>query len=153
MLLALFTCLWVPNLYSTVFISLRQRLSLSRERLCTKSKTLPTRGLPRARCPHALLIFSKFFKKKFRQLCWDRSHEWKVFWRKLKLVKSKDDGLRGMTSCYSFKDPSANALAATTRRLVSTSLVSSFHPISFQECSSDRQDSGPKRCFHKQNLD
>jgi hypothetical protein len=61
--------------------------------------------------------------------------------------KGKDDGLRGMTSRCSFKAPSANASAATTRRLASTSLVSGFHPTSFQEPSSDRQDSGLKNIF------
>jgi hypothetical protein len=43
--------------------------------------------------------------------------------------------------------PSANAPAATTRRLASTSLVSGFHPTPSQECSSDRPDSGPKEEF------
>jgi hypothetical protein len=57
------------------------------------------------------------------------------------LAKSKDDGLREMASCYSFKVPSANAPAATARRLAHTSLVSSFHPISFEEHSSNRRDS------------
>jgi hypothetical protein len=74
------------------------------------------------------------------------------FKRKLKLVKGKDDGLRGMTSRYSFKAHSANASAATARRLASTSLVSCFHPTSFQEPSSDRRDSGLKNMFTSQIL-
>jgi hypothetical protein len=52
-----------------------------------------------------------------------------------------------MTGCYSFKAPSANAPAATARRLVSTPLVPSFHLIPLQKHSSDRQDSGPKNVF------
>jgi hypothetical protein len=57
-----------------------------------------------------------------------------------------------MTACvrwrlaYSFKAPSANALAAA-RRLVSTSLVSGFHLNPFREHLSDHQDSGPKEEF------
>jgi hypothetical protein len=67
-------------------------------------------------------------------------------------MKSKDDDLCEMVSRYSFKAPSANAPAATTRRLANTSLVSGSHPTSFQELSSAHQDSGPKRRFHEQNL-
>jgi hypothetical protein len=48
---------------------------------------------------------------------------------------------------YSFKAPSANAPAATARRLASTSLVSGFHPNPFREHSSDHWDSGPKEEF------
>jgi hypothetical protein len=66
-------------------------------------------------------------------------------------VKGKDDDLHGMMSCCSFKPSSANASAATTRRLASTSLVSGFHPTSFQEPSSDRQDSIQKKHIHEQN--
>jgi hypothetical protein len=55
-----------------------------------------------------------------------------------------------MTACvrwrvaYSFKAPSANAPAATARRLASTSLVFGSHPIPSREHSSDHSDSGPK---------
>jgi hypothetical protein len=81
--------------------------------------------------PSCLLVFSKFFKKNPDNFVeTDRTSE-KIFKRKLELVKGKDDGLRGMVSRYSFKAPSANASAATTRRLASTSLVSGFHPTSF----------------------
>jgi hypothetical protein len=48
---------------------------------------------------------------------------------------------------YSFKAPSANAPTATAQRLPSTSLVSSFHLIPFQEHSSDHRDSSPKEEF------
>jgi hypothetical protein len=57
-----------------------------------------------------------------------------------------------MMGCYSFKSPSANTPAATTRRLPGTPLIPILHPISFLKHSSDRQDSSPKKCFHKQNL-
>jgi hypothetical protein len=126
---------------------------LSSQRLCTKANTLPTRGLPRARRPRAS-SFSKFFQKKvfdnFVQT--DRASE-KFFERKLELAKGKDGGLHGITSRCLFKVPSANASAATTRRLVSTSLVSDFHPTSFQEPSSSCQDSCLRKCIHKQNPD
>jgi hypothetical protein len=51
------------------------------------------------------------------------------------------------SSCFSFKAPSANAPAAMTRRLAGTSLVSGFHPTSFQDRSSDHRDSGPEKMF------
>jgi transposase InsO family protein len=47
-------------IFVCVHFSLWQRLSLSRQRLCTKAKTLPARGLPRARCP---LRFFEIFQK------------------------------------------------------------------------------------------
>jgi hypothetical protein len=61
----------------------------------------------------------------------------------------EDDVLRGMASRYSFKAPSANASTTTTRRLASTSLVSGFHPTSFQESLSDHRDSGPKKIYSR----
>jgi hypothetical protein len=123
-------------IFGCALFSLWQYLCLSGQRLCTKSKTLPSRGLPRAQCPRVLNVFSKFFKK-FRQLCRDRSHEREVFYG------SSNSGKVKMTVCmrwrvaYSFKAPSTNAPAATTRRLASTSLVSGFHPIPFREHSCD----------------
>jgi hypothetical protein len=82
--------------------------------------------------PSCLLVFSKFFKNSDNFVETHRTSE-RFFNQKLELAKGKDDGLRGMTSRYSFKAPSANASAATARRLASTSPVSSFHPTSFQE--------------------
>jgi hypothetical protein len=122
--------------------------NLSSQCLCTEANTLPARGLPRARCPRASSFFSNFFKKIPTNLSRPIAQE-KFFKRKLELAKGKDDGLHGMTSCCSFKVPSANASAAMARRLASTSLVSGFHPTSFQEPSSDCQDSGPKKYIHE----
>jgi hypothetical protein len=96
--------------------------------------------------PSCLLVFSEFFKNSDNFVETNRTSE-KFFKRKLELAKGKDDGLRGMTSRYSFKAPSANASSATARRLASSSLVSGFHPTSFQESSSDRRDFGPKNIF------
>jgi hypothetical protein len=96
--------------------------------------------------------FLKFFKKNSDNFVEnDRTSE-KFFKRKLELAKGKDDDLHGMTSLCSFKAPSANAPAATTRRLASTSLVPGFHPTCFQEPSSDYQDSGPKNIFKSKIL-
>jgi hypothetical protein len=116
--------------------------------LCTKENTLPARRLPRARHPRASSFFRNFSKNSDNFVETNRTSE-RFFKRELKLSKGKNDGLRGMASRYSFKAPSANTSAATTRRLASTSLVSSFHPTSFQESSSDCQDSGSKRCIHE----
>jgi hypothetical protein len=149
MLHVLFTCLWVPNLSLVVFIYLRQRLRLSRERLCTKAKTLPAQGLPKAQCPPR--FFLKFFKNSDNFVETGRTSE-SFFWRKLKLARSKDDGLRGMMGCYSFKVPSANAPAATARRLASTPLVPSFIWSLFKSTRVTARDSSPKRCFHRQDL-
>jgi hypothetical protein len=85
--------------------------------------------------PSCLLVFLKFFKNPDNFVKTNRTSE-KFFKRKLELTKGKDDGLRGMTSRYSFKAPSANTSAATARRLASSSLVSDFHPTSFPESSS-----------------
>ena len=135
------------SLYSVVrFISLWQYLCLSRQRLCTKSKTLPSRGLPRAQCPRVLSIFSKFFKNSDNFVETDRTSE-KFF------GGNSNSGKVKMTVCmrwrvaYSFKAPSANAPAATARRLASTSLVSGFHPTPFREHSNDHSGSGPKEEF------
>jgi hypothetical protein len=49
------------NLLMAVPTSLPQRLGLSNERPCTNTKTLPARGIPRARCPPRVLY--DFFKK------------------------------------------------------------------------------------------
>jgi hypothetical protein len=125
--------------------------NFSSQRLCTKANTLHARGLPRARRPRAssfFKVFSKIFFDNFVET--DRTSE-KFFERKLELAKGKDGGLHGIMSHCSFKVPSANASAATTRRLASTSLVSDFHPTSFQEPSSSYQDSGLRKCIHKQN--
>jgi hypothetical protein len=95
--------------------------------------------------------FSKFFQKNYDNFVdTDRTSK-KFFERKLELAKGKDDGFHGITSHYSFKVSSAHASAAMTRRLVSTSLVSGFHPTSFQEISSSRQDSSSRKCIYKQN--
>jgi hypothetical protein len=131
------------SLYSVVCFFLWQYLCMRRQRLCTKSKTLPSRGLPRARCPHALNVFRNFSKiptTLSRQIARARSF----------LTKTRTQRKAKMTICvrwrvaYSFKAPSANAPADTTRRLASNSLVSGFHLIHFREHSSDRTDSGPK---------
>jgi hypothetical protein len=101
--------------------------------------------------PLCLLIFSNFFKKIPTTLSRLIAQAKSFFKQKLELAKGKDDNLRGMASRYSFKAPSANASAAMARRLASTSSVSCFYPTSFQEPSSDRQDSGPKKYIHEQN--
>jgi hypothetical protein len=94
-------------------------------------------------CPQRFFeIFQKIPTTLWRPIAQSRSFLWK-----LKLEKRKDDSLHGMVSRYSFKAPSANSPAATTRRHVDTSLVSGFHPTSFREHSSDHQDSGPKKVF------
>jgi hypothetical protein len=80
-------------------------------------KDAPYSGATKGTMPS--LNFYKIFQKS-RQPCRDQSHERKVFWRKLDLEKSKDDGLRGVRGCYSFKAPSAHASAATARRLANT---------------------------------
>jgi hypothetical protein len=125
--------------------------NLSSQLLCTKASTLPARGLLRARRPRASSFFEVFSKKNSDNFVeTDRTSE-KFFERKLELAKGKDDGLHGITSRCSFKVPSANVSAAMARRLASTSLVSGFHLTSFQDPSSSRQDSGPKKYIHKQN--
>jgi hypothetical protein len=101
--------------------------------------------------PSRLLVFFDFFFKNSDNFVETNRTSEKFFKRKLELAKGKDDDLRGMTSRYSFKAPSSNASAATTRRLASSSLVSDFHLTSFQESSSDRWDFGPKKCIHEQN--
>jgi hypothetical protein len=101
--------------------------------------------------PLCLLVFSKFFQKNSDDFVETDHTSEKFFKRKLELAKGKDDGLHGMTSCCSFKAPSANASAAMAQRLASTSLVFDFHLTSFQEPLSDRQDSGPKKYIHEQN--
>jgi hypothetical protein len=97
--------------------------------------------------PSRLLVFFDFFFKNSDNFVETNRTSEKFFKRKLELAKGKDDDLRGMTSRYSFKAPSSNASAATTRRLASSSLVSDFHLTSFQESSSDRWDFGPKNVF------
>jgi hypothetical protein len=96
-------------------------------------------------------FFRNFSKKNSDNFVETNRTSEKVFKRKLELTKGKDDDLRGITSHCSFKVPSANASAAMARRLASTSLVSGFHPTSFQEPLSDRQDSSPEKCIHEQN--
>jgi hypothetical protein len=98
-----------------------------------------------------LVFFLKFFKNSDNFVETGRTSE-SFFWRKLKLARSKDDGLRGMMGCYSFKVPSANAPAATARRLASTPLVPSFIWSLFKSTRVTARDSSPKRCFHRQDL-
>jgi hypothetical protein len=125
--------------------------NLSSQHLCTEANTLPARGLPRARCPHASSFFRSFSKKNSDNFVEAGRTSEKVFKWKLELAKRKDGGLHGITSRCSFKVPSANAFAAMARRLASTSIVSGFHPAFFQGPLSDRQDSGLEKCIHKQN--
>jgi hypothetical protein len=109
-----------------------------------QGKDAPCSGATKGAMPSCSQRFFEIFQK-FRQLCRDQSHKREVFYWKLKLEESKDDSLHGMARHYSFKALSANTPAATARRLADTSLVSGFHPTSFQERSSDHRDSGPKK--------
>jgi hypothetical protein len=133
-------------IFGCALFSLWQYLCLSRQCLSTKSKTLPSWGLPRPQCPRVLNISQKFSKKSDNFVETDRASE-KFF------DGNSNSGKAKMTVCmrwrvaYSFKAPRANAPAATARRLASTSLVSSFHPIPFREHSSDHSGSGPKEEF------
>jgi hypothetical protein len=116
-----------------------------------QGKDAPCSGATKGTIPSCLLVFSKKNSKKSNKFVEiDRTSE-RFFNGNSNSRKVNDDSSHGMTSCYSFKAPSANTPGAMARRLASTSLVSSFHPISFQERSSDRWDSGPKRWFHEQN--
>jgi hypothetical protein len=139
------------ELASDCVIFITTTFNLSSQRLCAKANTLPARGLTKGTTPSCLLIFFEIFQKNSDNFVEANRTSERFFKRKLKLAKGKGDGLRGMVSRYSFKAPSANASAATSRRLATTSLVSCFHPTSFQEPSSDLQDSGPKRYIHEQN--
>jgi hypothetical protein len=99
---------------------------------------------------HNALVPSRFFQtfsKNSDNFVETNCTSKKFFKQKLELAKGEDDGLHGMTSRCSFKAPSANASAATTQRLASTSLISGFHLTSFQELSSDHQDSSLKNIF------
>jgi hypothetical protein len=76
----------------------------------------------------------------------------KFFYRNSNSRKAK------MTVCvrwrvaYSFKDPIANAPAATARRLASTSLVSGFHPILSKNIRVTTRTPVQKRSLRNQNL-
>jgi hypothetical protein len=132
------------SLYSVVrFFLLWQYLCLSRQHLCTKSKTFLLGGYQ----GHNALVPSTFFRifsknsDNFVEI--DRTSE-KFFDGNSNSRKVKMTVCMRWRVAYSFKAPSANAPAATARRLVSNSLVSGFRPIPFQEHSSDHSDSGPK---------
>jgi hypothetical protein len=135
-------------IFGCALFSLWQYLCLSRQRLCNKSKTLPSRGLPRAQCqcPRVINVFSKFFKNSDNFVETDRTSE-KFFYGSLNSRKVTMTVCMRWRVTYSFKAPSANAPVATTQRLASTSLVSGFHPIPFRENSSNHSDSGQKEEF------
>jgi hypothetical protein len=136
-------------IFGCALLYLWQYLCLSRQCLCTKSKMLPSRGLPRAQCPRVLNVrnFSKNSDNSVETYCTSEK-----FFMETRLEKVKMTVCMRWRVAYLFKAPSANAPAATARRLASTSLVSGSHPIPFREHSSDHQDSGPKEEFARQNL-
>jgi hypothetical protein len=136
------------NLSMAVFTSLWQHLGLSNEYPCTNAKMLPTRGLPRLRCP--LPIFYDFFKKIST-----------ITSRPIAQEKGFLDGNSilcrvmacvgwGAAVCSKFLLPMPPRLWHEDLRTQPES--SGLRPTSFQKCSGDRLDSGQKSDFTNKTM-
>jgi hypothetical protein len=121
-------------------MSLRQRFGLNSDRLCTSAKTLPVRGLPRARCPP---VFCEFFKNPDNRVETDRTSE-RFFDGNsiLREVKAMACVGRGVVVRSKFLVPTSPRLPHEGLRTLSES--SGLHPTFAQKHSGDHVDSGPK---------
>jgi hypothetical protein len=116
-------------------------LRLSSECPCTGAKTLPTRGLPRARCTPS--DFHVFFKNPDNCVETDHTSESFLYGNSiLREVRATACVGRDVAACSKLLAPTPLQLQCEDLRAQVES--SGLHPTSFQKCSGDRLDSGSK---------